>query len=911
MSLGSVPHRTGGTAAPRHWRVRWLAVLGAGVVTLALTALPGRAVATAAVPDASPRDASCPWLDTSLTVDQRVSELVAAMTLDQKISLMQIEAGSGAFAGYQTFIPPIPGLCVPALVLEDDSAGVANGTAGVTQLPAPIAAASTFDTGVLHDYGAVIGGEMSGKGINDALAPTVNLVRVPQWGRAFESLGEDPYLTTKLGDADIEGIQSQGVIADVKHYAEYNQEANRTPSLGLDNVVASERTLQETELAIFGSAVQDAHADAVMCAFPAVNGTLACEDPYLLQTVLRGQFGFKGDIRADNPAPVSDEVKAANAGLDQTRTPFFGASSLTAEVQDGQISEATIDDAASAILYSMFSAGLFDHGPTGTIDANVSTPEHVAFARDTAEQSAVLLRDVHGALPLGSGHLHSVAVIGADADRYAETSGGGSGYVVSGNVVTPLQAITDRAGPGVNVTYSMGSGPYDALPDIPASALSTADGSGPGVTDQIYPNANLTGTPAVTSTATTIDREGTSSPLPGSAPSNNWSERWTGTLSPPVTGTYQFSLTCDRPCQLTVGGQLAIDNSKAAAFMAHHTATGTADLTAGQPATIAVTYRHTAPAGTTSPLQLGSVAQLGWLPPGTTPQSVTDAASAAAKAQVAIVFAGTFQGEAFDQPSLNLSGVDDQLIEAVAQANPHTIVVLNTGGPVLMPWLSDVSAVLEGWYPGQEDGTAIASLLFGDTDPGGKLPVTFPADPSQPLSADPARYPGVDGQVQYSEGLDIGYRWYDANNLTPLFPFGYGLSYTRFLFSQLQVTPFVPARDIDPNGGPSKVVAVARARVTNIGPRDGTEVAQLYLGDPSSTGEPVRQLRGFSRVELAPGHSARVTLPLTARDLAFWDSGAHDWTVSPGKYRVYVGDSAALPSLPLRGSFVVSGGGGQ
>jgi beta-glucosidase len=297
-------------------------------VTLALTALPGRAVATAAVPDASPRDASCPWLDTSLTVDQRVSELVAAMTLDQKISLMQIEAGSGAFAGYQTFIPPIPGLCVPALVLEDDSAGVANGTAGVTQLPAPIAAASTFDTGVLHDYGAVIGGEMSGKGINDALAPTVNLVRVPQWGRAFESLGEDPYLTTKLGDADIEGIQSQGVIADVKHYAEYNQEANRTPSLGLDNVVASERTLQETELAIFGSAVQDAHADAVMCAFPAVNGTLACEDPYLLQTVLRGQFGFKGDIRADNPAPVSDEVKAANAGLDQTRTPFFGASSL-------------------------------------------------------------------------------------------------------------------------------------------------------------------------------------------------------------------------------------------------------------------------------------------------------------------------------------------------------------------------------------------------------------------------------------------------------------------------------------------------------------------------------------------------------------------------------------------------------
>ena len=873
-----------------------------------IMSVPG-AVAVSGAAQASPRApirpaarvagqlGSCPWLNPLIPIQQRVNELVAAMTLAQKISLMQPVKG-GPYPGYEHYVPGIPALCVPPVMQQDDSAGVAAGATGVTQLPAPIAAASTFDSSVLRQYGAVIGDEMRGKGIGFALAPTLNLVRVPQWGRSFETLGEDPYLTTQLGDADIEGIQSQGVIADVKHYAEYNQETNRTPVLNADNVVASVRTMQETELSIFGSAVQRAHAGGIMCAMPAVNGTGACQNSWLLG-VLRNQYGFKGDIRADNPPSVTSNATAAAAGLDQSVAPYYNAADLLADVQDGSISLTMINSAAGQILYPMFQLGLFNHPPTGNLSDNVSTPAHVSFAQSTASAGTVLLRNTGGALPLQARGLSSIAVIGADASTYAEAAGGGSGHVNSGRVVTPLQGITSRAGSGVQVSYSMGSGPYDALPDIPSADLRSAQGTGAGLTANIYPDSTLSGTPAVTRTDPTVDLETASSPLPGT---NVWSVQWTGTVNPPVTGSYQFSLTCDRPCQLFIGGKLTVDDSGAAQFMVHHTASGSANLTAGQPAAVEVTYKHTSSG--TAPGTVAAIAQLGWLPPGTTPPSVTAAAAAARAAQVAVVFAGTFGSEGFDQPSLNLSGVDDQLIEAVAAANPHTIVVLNTGGPVLMPWLDKVAGVLEAWYPGQEDGTSIASILFGDADPAGKLPVTFPASASQPLSADPSRFPGINGTVDYSEGLDIGYKWYDANGLTPLFPFGYGLSYTTFDFGGLEARP-LPGGNPDPNRNPDRVVALVRARVTNTGSRSGTEVAQLYLGDPASAGEPARQLRGFQRVELAPGRSAEVTFPLTAKDLAYWNTAANGWSVATGTYQVWVGDSSALSGLPLAGSFQV------
>ncbi len=865
--------------------------LGAGVDAKAASAEAGKP------PAAGPSRLSiCPWLNPLMPIQQRVNELVSAMTLAQEVSLMQPVKG-GPYPGYEHYIPAISALCVPAVTQQDGAAGVASGATGVTQLPDPMSAASTFSTSTLRQYGAVVGAEMRGKGIGFALAPTLNLVRVPQWGRTFETLGEDPYLTTQLGDAEIEGIQNQGVIAEVKHYAEYNQETYREPTTDRDNVVASVRTMQETELAIFGSAVQDARAGAVMCAMPSINGTGACENSWLLN-VLRGQYGFKGDIRSDNPPSVTSDPGAVKAGLDQAVSPDFNPSELITDVQSGLIPRSGIDTAAAAILYPMFQTGLFDNPPSGNLSSNVSTGAHVSFAQSTAASGSVLLRDSGGALPLRAGS--SIAVIGADANAYADSAGGGSAQVVAGNVVTPLAAIKSRAGSGANVTYSMGSGPYDELPDIPPANLTPDQGDGPGLLERIYTNTDLAGRPAVTRVEPTLDEKTPGSPLPARDGSDPWSMQWTGTLHPDVTGSYQFSLTCDRHCALYIGGQRIINNPDASGLVTHHTVSGSTSLTAGQPVRIKVTYEQSW-AGTGAQT-LGSIAQLGWLPPGGAPPSVTAAAAAAKSAQVAIVFAGDFESEGFDQPSLNLSGVDDELISAVAAANPDTIVVLNTGGPVLMPWIGSVAGVIEAWYPGQQDGAAIASVLFGDTDPGGKLPVTFPASAGQPLSANPSRFPGSGGSVSYSEGLDVGYKWYQAQGETPLFPFGFGLSYTNFGFSGLSV-PSAASGSADPVNSPDQVVATVRATVTNTGSRSGTEVAQLYLGDPSSAGEPARQLRGFQQVRLGAGQSAVVSFPLTARDLAYWNTGSGNWSVASGTYQVWVGDSSA--DLPLNGSFTV------
>src|SRR5437588_2280164 len=339
----------------------------AGTARAGALALAAAAVLATAGPAGGAAPAHCPWLDESLPVTQRVAELTAAMSLQQKLSLMQLVRGAGAYAGYEHYVPPMPALCVPAIVQQDGPAGVAGGLTGVTQLPAPIAAASTFSPSVLHAYGATIGSEMRGKGIDDALAPMVNLLRVPEWGRAFESLGEDPFLASQLGDADIEGIQSQGVIADVKHYIDYNQETGRTPtSAPLDDDIISARTMRETELSLFESAIQDAHVGGIMCAFPLINGIFTCQDPYLLTSVLRDQFGFRGYIRSDNPAPITSDVEAVNAGLDQAVAPHLDPTALLAGVEAGAISQSTIDAAAGAILYPMFQLGIFNDPPTGT-----------------------------------------------------------------------------------------------------------------------------------------------------------------------------------------------------------------------------------------------------------------------------------------------------------------------------------------------------------------------------------------------------------------------------------------------------------------------------------------------------------------------------------------------------------------
>jgi beta-glucosidase len=816
---------------------------------------------------------SCPWVGSNAPVKTRVAEVLAQMTLDNKIQM--VHGTGGPYVGN---VAAIPSLCIPALKLEDGPAGVADGMTGVTQMPAPVAGAASFDASVMRQYGAVVGAEEWGKGANVNLGPTVNIVRDPRWGRAFESYSEDPYLAGQMGVADIGGVQSQGVLAQVKHWAVYNQETSRnTPA---DDAIISNRTMHEIYMPQFQAAVQQGGASSVMCAYSTINGNYACQDPYTLNQVLKGQWGFPGFVTSDWGATHST-VASANAGLDMQMPDgsYFGAP-LKAAVLAGQVPVSRLNDMVSRILTEMFRFGLFDRAQTGTPSSVVTGSQHASTARTVAEQGTVLLKNNgspgHAALPLNTSKLHSIAVIGDDAGPHAQSAGGGSASVNAPYLVTPLQGITSRAGPGVKVNYAQGPAPSGALPAVPASAFPG------GLSGHFYNNMTLSGSTALTRSDPNLDVNWNGQSPGTGVNADQWSAKWTGNVNPPATGSYTFSLTSDDGSRLFINGQQVIDNWR---DQAAHTETATVNLTAGQPASIEVDYYQDGG---------GSSLSLGWEPPGQDP--IAQAASTARSSDVAVVFASNFESEGSDLANIDLQGQQNQLISAVAAANPNTIVVLNTGSAVTMPWIDQVKGVMEAWYPGQEDGNAIAALLFGDVNPSGKLPVTFPKSLSDVPASTPQQWTGSGGQVQYSEGLDVGYRWYDAKGIAPLFPFGYGLSYTSFAFSHLLVTPATTT---------SRGMVTVRADVTNTGSVPGAEAVQLYVGDPGASGEPPRQLKGFQKVQLAPGQTTHVRFQLDPQSaFGYWDDAASSWAVADGSYHIMVGDSSA--NLPLSGTVQVN-----
>ncbi len=633
---------------------------------------------------------------------------------------------------YEGNTQAIPSLCVPALNMAGGPDGPGPHLTGVTRLPAAVSAAATWDPSTVQQFGAVTGAELAGKGVNVELGPTVNIVRDPRWGRAFESYGEDPYLSGQMAVADIQGVQSQGPIAMVKHFALYNQETYRNTAA--DDVIVSDRVAHEIYMPQFQAAVQQGGAGAVMCSYSTINGVDACQDPYLTQ-ILDGQWAFGGFVMSDGGATHST-VAAANAGLDDMESrggQHFGAP-LVRAVDNGQVALSTLQEMATRVLTTMFAFGLFNGVPTGSVTNVVTSPAHVAVARAVADEGTVLLKNADGILPLSS-TVTKIAVIGDDAGPDAVTAGGGSTHVVAPHIVTPYQGIVAAAGRTTVVSYSRGN-------------LATE------------PNGNA-----------------------------------------------------------------------------------------------------------------GLQAQ---------------AVAAARRASVAVVFVGLPEQEGTDLTSIDLPPGENNLITAVAGANPDTVVVLNTGSAVTMPWLSSVKAVVEAWYPGQEDGDSIADILFGTVDPSGKLPVTFPVSLADVPASTPAQWPGVDHEVQYSEGLLVGYRWYDAKAIAPLFPFGFGLSYTSFSFSDLEVTP----SSLSPQDS-----ATATVDITNTGAVAGADTVQAYVADPASTGEPPEQLKGFDKVTLAPGQTTQVSITLGPLSFSTWDTTTQAWVETPGQYSVMVGDSSS--NLPL------------
>ncbi len=805
----------------------------AAAVLAGLLAVPATAAASRASATQAAASTSCPWVTSRAPIAQRVAQLMSQMSLADKITMVE---GHGTTNPYVFYTPAIPSLCIPAVGLEDGPAGVADGLTGVTQLPAGVALAATWDPSLAKQYGQVIGAEEYGKGASANLGPTVNIDRDPRWGRSFEALSEDPALNAALDVPEIDGVQSQDVESQVKHLADYNQETYRnTPA---DNVIIDPRTEQEIYLPSFYAAV-NAGVASVMCSYAVINGNFACNNSDLETTILRDEWGFPGFVMSDYGALHSTQGALQGTDQEQPFNTYYGTALQTA-IQNGTIPISVLNTMVQRVFTEMFRFDLFSQPRTGTPTDTVTTPAHVAVTTSVAEAGTTLLKNDGGVLPLSSAG-GSIAVAGPAADASPIYAGGGSAYVIPSGTVSPLAGIKAAAGSGTNVSYSQGLPVDTALPAIPSSNL----------------------TPAYAPT-----------PFGGS---------YTGTLTAPETGTYVLAITnpcgCYTSTYLSLDGKQIIDNPSTPPV---HTYSVAVSLTKGQTYTLAIS---------------GDSSQLLWGTPSALAPGINAAVAAAKSASVAVVVVSDdTESEATDRLSLNLPSAQDELISAVAAANPHTVVVINAGAPVAMPWLPTVAGVVDAWYPGQTNGTSLASVLFGQTDPGGHLPVTFPASLSQVPASTTAQFPGNGTTVQYSEGIDVGYRWYDAKDITPLFPFGFGLSYTQFAFSHLSVSPGL----VDG----TKDVRVS-AVVTNTGKRAGSEVAQLYLADPSASGEPPRQLAGFQRVSLAPGASARVSFAVTPQAMSWWDDTANGWTQTAGTYQVYVGDSSALSGLPLRGAFTM------
>ncbi|MFJ3673162.1 beta-glucosidase [Streptomyces sp. NPDC090106] len=772
----------------------------------------------------------------------RVADLLADLTLDEKISLLH-GATDPASLGQAGYVPGVPRLGIPPLRLADGPAGV-RVTRHATALPAPVLLASAFDPALARRYGRVIGHEGRALGQDVLLSPMVNLIRTPYAGRNFETFGEDPLLSADLVAAEIEGIQGEGLIATVKHYALNNQEKDRMTV----DVHVDEQTLREVELRGFEAAV-DAGTGAVMGAYNKVDGDYACENEPLLTGVLRDGWGFDGWVMTDWFAAHST-AKALAAGLDMEMPSgtYFGPA-LKQAVQDGTVPEEHVDRSVRRILAVMDRFGLLDGTPPARPERDAAAG--AAVAREVAEAGATLLRNAHRTLPLAPGG--PVAVIGPTG-TLPFVSGGGSAHVVPDHADSPLDAIASRA---ATVTHALGEDLFGKA--IPASALTPAfDTEGQGLdAGKVWSHD---GTLTVAE-----DDEWTFVLHFSSAPTARPKVLLDGTeLFPQAAGYGEYfagGLVSAAPDGLSVRR-------------------GTRRLAAGTH-----TLRITAQGGAD-----GLLFRLRRITGATRADDVAEAVAVARAARDVVLFAYEDATEGQDRTTVALPGHQGRLIEAVTAANPRTTVVLNTSSATSMPWLERTGAVLQMYYPGQEGAAATAAVLFGETDPGGRLTQSFPVDDDHhPTAGDPRRYPGVDGVEEYTEGIRLGYRWYDAEGVRPLFPFGHGLSYTSFSYGELSVRA-------DRRG-----LAVS-FDVRNTGRRAGIAVPQVYVGRSPDLrlDQAVRVLGGYRRLSLRAGERKRVTVRVDRRTLSSWDAARHDWVLGTGRRDVWVGSSAG--SFALRGS---------
>jgi len=802
-------------------------------------------------------------------IEAKAHALLARLTLEQKIELL---------GGVDhMFTQSVPAIDLPRLKMSDASVGVR--TWGPTTAYAGGAAlAASWDRELARRIGESLGRDARARSVHFLLGPGVNIARSPLNGRNFEYLSEDPFLNAALVVPYIEGVQSQGVIATVKHYALNNQEYNRhNASSDVD-----ERTMREIYLPAFEASVTQAHVDAVMNSYNLVNGAHATQNEFLNLKVLKGDWGFQGILMSDWDATY-DGVAAANNGLDleMPNARFMTAKVLLAAVKTGTVKESTIDDKVLRLLRTVLRYGFLDRPQFDPADSTYSVADR-SVALDGALESLTLLKNDGHLLPLDANKIKIIAVIGPDAYP-AVTGGGGSSEAQAFEPVSILTGIANLAGPNVSVLYARG------LPELGEFFWRTRWEGTVQVDD--YPSKDFTGTSKSSTERGIAGWRDTGwepeAPTPHSI-------RYTAHYKAEKGGKYLVLAAASgwggNGFKVLVNDKEVLHQERAEG---QNPQSATVELAAGETATVVAELQ---PRSATPRFGLG-VAYL--------PELIsTETREMAAKADVAVVavgFSPATESEGHDR-TFALPWGQDVLIEAIAAANPRTIVTLTAGGGVdTRRWLDKVPALLHTWYPGQEGGTAVAEVLFGKHNPEGKLPVSFDRSWEENPSA-PYYYPikGVDTalhvveegrppvdyvipHVKYEDGLMVGYRYWTTTGKHPLFPFGFGLSYTTFNFTNLQV----PA-----TAAVGSVVTIS-FDVTNTGSVAGAEVAQLYVSDPSSTVKrPERELKGFEKVRLAPGETKHVALNLDARAFSYWDSKAHKWTIDLGKFVIRVGNSS-------------------
>ena len=797
------------------------------------------------------------YQDASAPLERRVDDLFGRLTPDEKPSLL----GGTGFA-----VEAIPRLGVPKMAMADAGQGVRGGEGGTmgpaTAFPAAVLMASTWDTNLIQQVGQAIGEEARNKGSGALvlLGPAVNIHRSPLGGRNGEYFSEDPYLAARLAVAYIRGMQGVGVSACVKHFACNNQENDRDAV----NVTVSERALREIYLPAFEAAVKDGKVWSVMSSYNLVNGHHSSANSWLLKDVLKTDWGFDGEVMSDwGGVHEADAVQFGN-DLEMPTGWNMSVNHLKSALADGSVTQAAVDDSVHRILRTVIRVGLLD-GPIQRNPAMVNSPAHQQLALAAAEHGIILLKNSSAVLPLDSKQVKSIAVIGEPAE-HLQFDALGSPEVQPPHVVEILDGIKARAG-DATVTYAAGR--LDGEP-FPASAILTPDGSTNGFKAEYFKNRNLNGDPAVVRVEPTINLRPPRLPAPG-FPRDNFSARWTGKLVAPATGTFLFTMTGDDGFRVFLDGKKIIDHWVEGPATPD---TGSAELVAGKTYDLRVEY-----------FQAGGayLAELSWQTPNH--PLYADAIAAAKNADVAIVCVSTrrMEGEGNDRPSMDLPANQSGLIRAIAAVNKNTVVILNNGTPVtLKDWLADAPAVVETWFPGQEGGTALAAILFGDVNPSGKLPDTLAANRED--YPDFGNYPGANHQINYAEGIYVGYRHFDQAGIEPLFPFGYGLSYTTFGYDNLKLSK----NDLAPDGS-----VTASVDITNTGKRAGEEVVELYIHDlKPQIDKPVRELKGFAKVALNPGETKTVQFNLQPRALAYFDTPGHQWKANAGDYEIQVGASS-------------------